>query len=990
MKKLCFILISFLFMFTLTKAQNVTISGEITDGTTEEVLPGVSISVKGSANIGTVSDLNGKYSLSIPAGSVLVYSFIGYKTQEENVGNRMIINVSLQESRELLDEVIVIGYGTVRKSDLTGSVASVKAEALTSYPTTGIAMAMAGKAPGVFVQQNNGSPGGTISVRIRGTNSISGDNTPLYVVDGFPYNGSPSILHPNDIESMEILKDASATAIYGSRGANGVILITTKKGKTGRTNVQFESSYSIQHVRKEMDMMDAGEYAEFTNRYLINDGGTAYFDNPSALGKGVNWQNLVLRNAPILNNSLTISGGNEKTKFSIGSGYYDHEGIVRNSGYSRFSLRMNIDHDINKYISLFGSTMYSQNHTDSKNYGSSNRGNDLYGAMLLAPPTLEPYNEDGTYNDLKIAYPFISNVLSNPLGHIYDRSDLTKYDKFLGNAAVTIKPFDGFFIKISGGIDLSNRREDRYTTTKIIGSSGNATVTTERYQSILNENTVGYSKKIGVHDISVVAGLTFQNYERVSSEVSGVGFISDVPGTHAIGTAESFGTPSTGFTDWKMFSYLGRIQYSLRNKYLATVSFRMDGSSRYSKGNKWGYFPSAALAWRISEEDFIKDTEFISDLKLRLGYGETGSTAISPYYTLNMLSSGKVAIGSDLSTWYAPGARLPSDLKWETTAQANLGLDIGILNNRYRLTLDYYIKNTYDLLNSVPLPTSLGYTNTVQNVGEIQNKGLEIGLDAYILNGKVDWSLTPHISFNKNTVKKLYGGNNILGSTYNTGILTDYVNILQEGEPLGMFYGYKETGYDENGMITYLDLDDNGNINSEDKMKIGDPNPKFIYALTSSLAYKDFEFNFFIQGSYGNDIFNLYSITSTQDFNYAHNRPRDMINNTWTAENPNTKYPRASKKNSVNMSDRFVEDGSFLRLRNVQLAYNLPLSKWNAGWIKRAQVYVSGQNLLTWTTYSGYDPEINYSGSGNSINLGLDYYAYPMAKSWTFGVKLDF
>lgn len=989
MKNRCLILTLLLFIFTLAKAQHVTVSGEITDGTTQETLIGVSVSVKGSTT-GTVSDVNGKYSLDVPAGSVLVYSFIGYKTHEENIGNRTMVNITLHESTELLDEVVVIGYGTVRKSDLTGSVASVKTEALTSYPTTGIVMALAGKAPGVYVQQNNGSPGGSVSVRIRGTNSISGDNAPLYVIDGFPYNGSPSILHPNDIESMEILKDASATAIYGSRGANGVILITTKKGKTGQTNVQFESSYSIQSVRKKMDMMNAGEYAQFTNQYLINDGGTAYFENPSALGKGTDWQDLVMHNAPILNNSLTVSGGSEKTKFSLGAGYYDHEGIVRNSGYSRFSVRMNVDHDINKYISLFGSTMYSQNSTDSKNFGSSNRGNDLYGAMLLAPPTLEPYNEDGSYNDLKIAYPFVSNVLANPLGHIYDRSNLSKTDKFLANAAITIKPFDGFFIKISGGIDLSNKRDDEYTTTKIIGSSGNAKVTTERYQSILNENTIGYTKKIGVHDISAVAGFTFQNYERVNTEMSGVGFISDAPETHAIGAAESFGTPSTGFTDWKMFSYLGRIQYSLMNKYLATVSFRMDGSSRYSEGDKWGYFPSAALAWRVSEEEFMKDIEFISNLKLRMGYGETGSTAISPYYTLNMLSSGKVVIGSDLSTWYAPGTRLPSNLKWETTAQTNIGLDMGILNNRFNLTLDYYIKNTRDLLNSVPLPTSLGYTNTVQNVGEIQNKGFEIGLDAHVLSGAVDWNITPHISFNKNTVKKLYGGNDILGNTYNTGVLTDYVNILREGEPLGMFYGYKETGYNENGLITYQDIDGNELINEDDKVKIGNPNPKFTYGFTSNLAYKDFEFNFFIQGSYGNDIFNLYSITSTQDFNYAHNRPRDMINKTWTPENPNAKYPRASKKNSINMSDRFVEDGSFLRLRNVQLAYNLPVKKWNAAWIKRAQVYVSGQNLLTWTSYTGYDPEINYSGSGNSINLGLDYYAYPMAKSWTFGVKLDF
>ena len=990
MKKQYLILVSFFLISILLRAQNITVSGEIKDATSGEALIGVNIVLKSDRAKGVNSDGNGKYSIDVPSGSTLVYSYIGYKTQEVNVGNRNVVNVTLQEDSEMLEEVVVVGYGTMRKSDLTGSVSQIKADALTSYPTTGIVMAMAGKAPGVYVQQNNGSPGGSVSVRIRGTNSISGDNTPLYVIDGFPYNGSPSILHPNDIESMEILKDASATAIYGSRGANGVILITTKKGKSGQTNIQFETSYSMQSIRKKMDMMNASEYAEFTNQYLINDGGTAYFDNPAALGKGTDWQDLVMQNAPILNSSMTIDGGTDKTKFSIGAGFYDQEGIVKNSTYSSFSVRANIDHEFNKYLSVFASTMYSQNKTNSKDYGSSNRGNDLYGAMLLAPPTLQPYNEDGSYNDLKIAYPFISNVIANPMGYLYDRSNVSIYDKFLGNAAITLKPFDGFFIKISGGIDLSNSRRDEYTTTKIIGSSGNGGVNTERYQSILNENTMGYSKKIGVHDISAVVGLTFQNYERVNTSMSGVGFISDAPETHAIGAAESFGTPSTGFTDWKMFSYLGRLQYSFMSKYLATVSFRMDGSSRYSEGNKWGYFPSGSLAWRLSEESFIKDIELISDLKLRVGYGETGSTAISPYYTLNMLSSGKVAIGSDLSTWYAPGTRLPSDLKWETTAQTNFGVDFGILNNRFHLTVDYYIKNTRDLLNSVPLPSSSGYTSTIQNVGEIQNKGLEIGIDANIFKGDFDWILTPHISFNKNTVKTLYGGDDIYGSTYNTGIVTDYVNILREGETLGMFFGYKETGYNETGIITYEDVDGNGLINTNDKMKIGDPNPDFIFGLTSTMAYKGLEFSFFLQGNYGNDIYNLYSITSTQDFNYAHNRIRDMIDNTWTETNTNAKYPKASKRNSVNMSDRFVEDGSFLRLRNIQLSYDLPLAKWNVNWIKRAKLYVSGQNLLTLTKYSGFDPEINYSGGVNSINLGLDYYCYPMAKSWTVGVKLDF
>jgi TonB-linked SusC/RagA family outer membrane protein len=625
---------------------------------------------------------------------------------------------------------------------------------------------------------------------------------------------------------------------------------------------------------------------------------------------------------------------------------------------------------------------------NSKNIGGGNRGGDLFGALLVAPPTLTPYNDDGTYRNLQTAYTFSSNALQNPAEYLYEVDNLTLADKLLGNAALIVKPIEGLVFKFSGGMDMGNNRYDNYNTTKRVFGDGSASVSTDRYQSLLSENTVSYSKKAGIHDISAVAGITFQNYRTVSLGASGNTFISDTPETYALGAAENFGTPSTGYTDWAMLSYLGRIQYSFNGKYLLTASFRADGSSRYSEDDKWGFFPSGAVAWRVSEEEFVKDIDWISDLKIRAGYGETGSTAISPYYTLNMLTSGKAAIGSGEATWYAPGTRLPAPLKWETTTQSDIGVDLGILNNRFRLTADYYIKRTRDLLNSVQLPASLGYTSTVQNVGEIQNNGLEIGLEAHVFTGDFTWNLSPNISFNRNKVIKLYGGQQINGSSIYSGNLNDYINVLQEGQPMGIFWGYKETGYTETGDIKCEDIEGDG-LTAADRRKIGDPNPDFIYGVNSEMTWKGFDFSFFIQGVQGNDLFNMEKLATTMDYAYGHNRRAELIHNTWTPENPNAKYPRARVGAPVYMSDRWVEDGSYLRLKNIQLGYSLPLDKWNANWIRRAQIYVSAQNLLTLSNYSGFDPEINYGGS--SVTQGLDYFTYSMtAKSWTFGIKLEF
>ena len=439
-----------------------------------------------------------------------------------------------------------------------------------------------------------------------------------------------------------------------------------------------------------------------------------------------------------------------------------------------------------------------------------------------------------------------------------------------------------------------------------------------------------------------------------------------------------------------MLSYLGRLNYSFKNRYLFTFSFRADRSSRYSDGNKWGYFPSGAFAWRISDEDFMDDIELISNLKLRAGYGETGSTAINPYATLSMLSTGKTVFNNDSYTYFAPSSTYPGDLSWETTSQTDVGLDIGFWRNRINLTADYYVKNTRDLLNSVQLPRSSGYNSTIRNIGKIQNKGLDLQIDANILNKTLKWDVSANISFNKNEVVKLYEGQDITGDTYNLIILSDYVNLIREGEPIGVFYGYEEDGYDEKGFIKYKDNLADGSITAADKAIIGDPNPDFIYGFNSVLSYKNFDFSFFIQGTKGNDIFSLTMPKTQYYFGVGSNTLKEVLYDNWSQETPNAQYPKISKSTTIRMSDRFIYDGSYMRLKDIQLAYNIPSNILSTAWIQSAQIYVSGQNLLTITDYPLFDPEVNKYGGDSSLNQGIDYDSYPSIKGFTVGVKLSF
>ena len=981
--------------FSNAIAQNATVKGSV-KSTSGESVPGASVIVKGTT-IGTITDMNGNYTLgNVPSNSVLLFSFVGMKTHEVTVDGKTTVNVKMDEETIGLDEVVAVGYGTMRKSDLTGSVSSVKGEDLAEIPGATVAQALQGRTAGVVIQQNTGAPGAAIQVRIRGNNSILGNNEPLWVVDGFPVS-SANMVNLSDIETIDVLKDASATAIYGSRGANGVVIVTTKHGKVGKTKVTYEGSYSIQTLRKKFDVCNASEYMQLMNIQQLNDFGSEYFTQEQIdnAGEGTDWQDLIYRDAPIQNHSLNISGGNDKTKFSIGASYFDQQGIIKNSGYNRIALRNSIDHKINKIVSVSFNTTISKSARNDKDDVGGLRGSNLLQASFCAPPTVGPYNNDGSYHRLNEDYPFSATGFINPVAWVNEKQTKWYSNRVMSNLAFTVKPIVGLTIVTSGNVVNTDYRSDRYFTKKFPNSTGSAGISTYNTLELTSQNTITYDKKIDKHSLSVMGGSTYEQYQYRNLSAAGTGYINDVLETFDIGSAAVLELPSSSYSDWKILSFLGRVNYSYDGKYLATATLRRDGSSRYSDGSKWGTFPSAALAWKMKNEEFLKDIDFISNLKLRAGYGVTGSTAISAYSTINLLQSSSAVLDKQYLSGFEPRDRYPGDLKWETTAQTNFGIDLGLFDNKIQLVADYYIKNTSDLLNEVQLPPSSGYTTTMKNVGKIQNKGFEFQIDAFVLDKKdFKWNVSANIAFNKNKVVELYNDQDVLGSTYSLAWVGDYINLIREGQPFGVFYGYQEAGYDENGKILFKNKAGEkvlkGGLTKEDRTYIGDPNPDFTYSINSSMTYKDFTFSFFLQGVQGNEIMCLSEGSANYDYGWGLNTFKDVLYDHWTPENTDAKYPKITSTNTYAISDRFVYDGSYIRLKNIELAYSIPTNKLGIQWMSKGQIYVSGQNLLTITNYPFWDPDVNSRGGSSSFNQGIDHFSYPTAKSVMFGVRFEF
>lgn len=945
-------------------------------------LPGAAVLVKGTTN-GQAVDNNGACTISsVPDKAVLVISCLGYDDTEVIWNGKSDITVRMKSSSQLLDETVVVGYGTQRKKDLSGAIAQVKGDVINEYSTLSVANALQGRVAGVEISQLNGQPGAGMQVRIRGANSIKGSNDPLWIIDGFP--GDINMINTSDIESVEILKDASATAIYGSRGANGVVIVTTKRAKQGDLHVEYNGSAGVQTLTKTLEMLSGDEYMHYLNDKAAIQGNPAVFtpEQIAANQWSTNWQDEITRPALLTDHSVSVSGGNDKMQSIVGASWFRQDGIVKRSGYQRASINAKLNYNISKYVSANANIIYSYTVHDQMN--SQGGGTSAIVSSFKTSPLATPHYDDGTWND------FVSQPAGglNPVAYLYEVSNRWRSNRIVANAGITIRPVSGLSIQLTGNVRNGLSRKDYFKTKKYPNSVGEASISFGDTMDLSGNGIITYDKSFGKHNLNVMGGVTYeQDITKSTSTGTARGFLSDVVESFDLDAADTKGLPTSGYSDWKLLSFLGRLNYNYDNRYLLTVNFRADGSSRYSRGNKWGYFPSAAFAWRASQEDFLRNVDWLSELKFRVGYGVTGSTAISPYSTQNTLESVNVVFDKQTTVGYAPKDTYLGDLRWETTAQLNTGFDLSVFHDRLRITADYYHKRTYDLLNDVEMPRSSGYTTALRNIGSIRNSGVELQADARLIDRSVKWDLGVNFSLNRSKILKLADGKDIFGSKISNTIISDQLNVMREGERMYLFYGYVEDGYDDKGQLTYKDLDEDGSITTKDKRVIGDPNPDFLLNFNTSVSWKGFTLSAFFQGSFGGDLYSLTMATIAYDYANNGNVLKDVYYNHWTPDRTDAKYPNLISNLNLKLSDRFVYDATYLRLKNVELSYAIPCK---GSFLKKAKVYVSGQNLVTFTSYPLWNPDVNAKGGGASLTQGVDDSCYPIARTLTLGCRLTF
>ena len=991
---LCLFLVSW-----QVRAQEV-VSGTVTSAVDKSVLPGASVSLKGT-RIETTTDSKGKFSINAKANSTLVFSFVGYKTIEIAIGGKSIINASLPTSDNALDEVVVVGYGTSLKKDLSGSVASVSAKDIKSMPITSFEQGMQGRVAGVQVMQGNSAPGGAPQVRIRGANTVLGGNEPLYVIDGVPvYNSElennsnlnvgtqPSnalaSINPNDIISMEILKDASATAIYGARGANGVVIITTKRGKSGdRGKITFEAYHGIQEISNKLDLMNSQDYIKILNERTTNFGGAPLISNPSSYSSNTDWQDFFFRKAAMSNYSLNFSGGSDKNQYSVSGNWFTQDGVIQQTDFNRGSIRVNLDNRLNDKFKVTTSVTASRSiNNRSLNYALMN--------ALQLTPLLSPYDQNGNFVNLTSAANFGGE---NPIETLYKTSDKLIVDRFLGNVLGEYTIANGFTYSVRLAMDNLNQHNDIYVKKgSFIYPSPGATVKENKGTNYVIEHLLSFKKAFGQnHRLNATAGYTWQENNNIFFQQSGSGFQFDDFGTYNLGAASITNSNQSYKNVSTLLSYLGRVNYIFNDKYIFTLTGRADGSSRFGDNNKWGFFPSGALAWRVSNENFMKPIRFINDLKLRTSYGMTGNQEIGLYNSISRFSAVQGVMGNPLVAYvgYVPTSLANPNLKWEINKQFDFGLDLADLNNKFTLTADYYQKRTDDLLANLPIPGSSGFSSILINSGSIENKGVELAINASVIEkNNLKWNIGGNISKNETQVLKLAVATKQFFTANIPSPLDRPVNIIREGEVLSAFWGYKEDGLNEKGDIKYKDINGDGKVDGNDQTILGSPFPNLIYGFNSNLSYKGLNLIIFFQGVSGVKVFN------SNDFMIANSMTRisnqlNEVNDRWTLQNPNpnAKYPRASTTQML-VSDRFVQDADYLRLKNILLSYDLPVDKFGLKWMEGAKIYVSAQNILTFTQYHGYDPEVSQTGS-NSLIKGLDRGSYPANKTFTVGLNLS-
>ncbi|WP_462353377.1 SusC/RagA family TonB-linked outer membrane protein [Alistipes timonensis] len=1027
---------------------------------TENGLPvaGVSVVIKGTLR-GTTTDAKGAFAIQAKSADVLVFSFIGYQTAEIRVGAQTHIEMVLSEQATELDDVVVIGYGTAKKSDLSGAVASIRADdVMKGTANTSINQALQGRLAGVTVSQNDGAPGSGVNINIRGVNTFLSNSQPLYVVDGIPFdppatprsaentdNSAESVtnamafINPHDIASIEVLKDASATAIYGSRGANGVILITTKKGTSRKPVVEFSANMSISKVRKTIPVLNGYEFATYRNEQqengFIYDGvpyrekvfpgrfdfmtssdgtvigarykaapedylnpGWVYGTDPAGREwrswvEGTDWQDEIFQIGISQEYNIQVSGATDKGNYAFSGNYTSQDGTIKNTGYDRFTLRANISQEIVKGITAGINLSYAN---AVNNFAKSNSMSQSFlRSALMFPSTIS--KSDFSQNEE------LASLVTNPISYVDNAKNQLTSDNVFSSAFVSIKLAPGLTFRQNLGLSyFANERSTYYNRETGEGFAptinGRGGYSDNVQRNLTEESMLTYANTFNkIHNLNIVGAVTFEQTAFTSKTMSGTNFPSDITENYDMGAALNPGPLVTDKRRNRLFSLLGRINYVLKDRYIFTASFRRDGSSKFSKSNRWSNFASGAIAWRISEEPFIKRLEIFDNLKLRASFGQTGNQGIPDYLTSYMMQMNKYVFSGKDASGYRSGSAFNPNLRWETTDQYNVGLDIGVLKNRINLTVEYYYKNTKDLLQNFKIPESSGFTNQMMNQGRVTNEGLEIQGNFRVLERALSWSIDANISFNRNRIKDMPHDQFATRLWYSA----DNAFIFRNDCPVGSIYGYVEDGFYDNEAEVRANPDyanaTDATVKSmigevkyrEGQHIIGNTNPDYTFGMTHNFSWKNLSFGFFLQGMVGNDIFNgnLQNITLSSPYNIT----RDAYKTRWTPENrEHAKWPKASNqvKRTWLVSDRYVEDGSYLRLKNVNIGYTFNRPKF-CKHISSINIYASVTNLFTITGYSWYDPDVNAFG-GDASRRGVDIYSYPTSRTFSFGVKVQF
>lgn len=973
-------------------AQQITVQGVVKDQTGETVI-GASVMEKGTTN-GTITGIDGDFSLNMSSNGTLVVSFVGYKTQEVQVKGQKQLQVVLSEDAEMLDEVVVIGYGTMKKSDLTGAVSSIGNKDIKDSPVSNLGQAIQGKISGVQIV-DAGKPGDNVSIKIRGLGSINNCD-PLVVIDGVPTDLGLSSLNMADVERLDVLKDASATAIYGSRGANGVVMITTKRGTEGKGKLAVSANYSFQNATNVPSLLNAAQYAELSNDMMVNSGRNPNpeWANPSELGAGTDWMDELLRTGVMQNYTVSYSGGNEKSHYYVSGGFLDQSGIVKSVNYRRFTFQSNSDAQVLKWLKFSNNITFS---ADTKKSGSYNIGD-----ALKALPIYPVKNEDGSWSGPDGNSEWYGST-RNPIGPTELNKSQTDGYNFLANLTAELTFTKWLKFKSTFGYDAKFWFIDNFTPK--YNWKPTPTEETSRYKSdnksftYLWDNYFLFDHTFAEkHRVGLMAGMSAQwntnDYLNAQKNV----FMFD--NVHEMDNGEEMYAIGGNETEWALLSYMARVNYSYEDRYLLTATIRRDGSSRFGKKHRWGTFPSVSVAWRASQEKWFPKNDYINDLKVRAGYGVTGSQASVGNYSYLASYNTSVypfGISSGNQTALVSSTLANPYIHWEEVAQTNIGFDASLFNSRVMFSFDAYLKETRDMLVKASIPITSGFedtTTTYTNAGKVRNQGIEMSLHTINLTGELGWETNLTATYNKNKIKDL----NSDVPYYINQINNSYVTMLTKDYPINVFYGYVTDGIFQNqsevnthavqpgaepGDIRFRDLNNDGVINDSDRTVIGNPNPSWLFSMNNSLSYKGFELSVFLQGIAGNKIYNANNIDNT-GMAAAYNQTTDVLKR-WQGEGTSNSMPRAvfgDPNQNTRVSDRFVENGSYLRLKNITLSYTFPKQWLQKAQIENARLSLSCENVATITGYSGFDPEVGING--------IDQNRYPISRTFSLGLNFNF